>query len=42
VHEAEILLVVDKKYYYCGDNWASVKAKLQELGIGKDEPNYQS
>jgi len=32
----------DQKYYYCGDNWASVKTKLQELGIGKDEPNYQS
>ncbi len=29
----------DKKYYYCGDDWASVKLKLQELGIGRDEPN---
>lgn len=30
----------DKNYYYCGDDWTSVKAKLQELGIGRDEPNY--
>ncbi|WP_414552003.1 hypothetical protein [Anabaena sp. CCY 0017] len=30
----------DKNYYYCGDDWASVKAKLRELGIGRDEPNY--
>ncbi len=32
----------DKNYYYCGDEWASVKAKLRELGIGRDEPNYHS
>lgn len=30
----------EKKYYYCGQDWASVKAKLRELGIGRDEPNY--
>lgn len=30
----------DKKYYYCGDEWEDIKAKLQELGIGRDEPNY--
>nr|WP_306296913.1 hypothetical protein [Nostoc sp. TCL26-01] len=32
----------DKKYYYCGDNWEDVKTKLEELGIGKDEPNNHS
>ncbi|MBD2603854.1 hypothetical protein H6G81_04725 [Scytonema hofmannii FACHB-248] len=32
----------DKKYYYCGDNWEDIKAKLQELGIGTDEPNNYS
>lgn len=30
----------DKKYYYCGDEWQDVKGKLQELGIGRDEPSY--
>jgi hypothetical protein len=29
----------DKNYYYCGDDWASVKTKLKELGIGRDEPS---
>jgi hypothetical protein len=29
----------DKKYHYCGQDWASVKAKLRELGIGRDEPD---
>jgi hypothetical protein len=28
----------DKKYYYCGDGWAEVQAKLKELGIGRDDP----
>ena len=32
----------DQKYYYCGQEWSSVKAKLRELGIGRDEPNYDS
>lgn len=30
--------VRDKKYYYCGTEWESIKAKLQELGIGRDDP----
>ncbi|MBN3945464.1 MAG: hypothetical protein HWQ38_02790 [Nostoc sp. NMS7] len=30
----------DKKYYYCGQDWEEVKAKLRELGIGRDEPSY--
>lgn len=29
----------DKKYYYCGQKWEDVKAKLKELGIGRDEPS---
>lgn len=29
----------DKQYYYCGDDWASVKTKFKELGIGRDEPS---
>ncbi|MHC5747775.1 MAG: hypothetical protein ACYTXT_39150 [Nostoc sp.] len=32
----------DKKYYYCGQDWEDVKAKLRELGIGRDEPSYHS
>ncbi|NJL91562.1 MAG: hypothetical protein HC916_18600 [Coleofasciculaceae cyanobacterium SM2_1_6] len=28
----------DKKYYYCGEEEDSVKAKLLELGIGKIDP----
>ncbi|MEH1908063.1 hypothetical protein [Nostoc sp.] len=32
--------LLEKKYYYCGQDWASVKAKLRELGIGRDEPSY--
>lgn len=31
--------VRDKKYYYCGQEWAGVKAKLKELGIGTYELN---
>lgn len=30
--------IQDKKYYYCGVQWESVKAKLQELGIGRPDP----
>ncbi|NJL11048.1 MAG: hypothetical protein HC908_15200 [Calothrix sp. SM1_7_51] len=29
--------IQEKKYYYCGREWASVKTKLQELGIGRPE-----
>jgi hypothetical protein len=32
--------VRDKKYYYCGQDWESVKLTLKELGIGRDEPDY--
>lgn len=32
--------VLDKKYYYCGQDWESVKLRLKELGIGRDEPDY--
>jgi hypothetical protein len=32
--------VRDKKYHYCGQDWVSLKAKLRELGIGRDEPSY--
>ncbi|MDF5733807.1 MAG: hypothetical protein PUP92_39010 [Rhizonema sp. PD38] len=28
----------DKKYYYCGDDWESVKQKLLNLGIGRIDP----
>lgn len=28
----------DRKYYYCGDTLADVKAMLQTLGIGKTSP----
>ena len=31
--------VRDKKYYYCGQDWAGVKTKLRELGIGTNEPD---
>ena len=30
--------ILDKKYYYCGTEWSDVKAKLQELGIGRPDP----
>jgi hypothetical protein len=30
--------LLDKKYYYCGNNWEDVKIKLKELGIGRDDP----
>jgi hypothetical protein len=30
--------IKDKKYYYCGVEWEDVKAKLQELGIGRPNP----
>ncbi len=30
--------ILDKKYYYCGTELESVKIKLKELGIGRDEP----
>ncbi|MBR8840127.1 MAG: hypothetical protein DSM106950_40585 [Stigonema ocellatum SAG 48.90 = DSM 106950] len=30
--------ILDKKYYYCGTEWLDVKAKLQELGIGRPDP----
>jgi hypothetical protein len=30
--------ILDKKYYYCGTQWEDVKAKLKELGIGRDDP----
>ncbi|MDF5731796.1 MAG: hypothetical protein PUP92_28260 [Rhizonema sp. PD38] len=30
--------ILDKKYYYCGTEWSDIKAKLQELGIGKPDP----
>ncbi|AFY34212.1 hypothetical protein [Calothrix sp. PCC 7507] len=30
--------VRDKKYYYCGTEWTGVKAKLRELGIGREDP----
>jgi hypothetical protein len=30
--------IKDKKYHYCGDRWEDVKAKLRELGIGRDDP----
>lgn len=30
----------DKNYYYCGEDWESVKVKFRELGIGRDEPSY--
>ncbi|MBD2492681.1 hypothetical protein [Aulosira sp. FACHB-615] len=30
--------VKDKQYYYCGTEWESIKAKLRELGIGRDDP----
>ncbi|MBO3457448.1 hypothetical protein G7B40_004010 [Aetokthonos hydrillicola Thurmond2011] len=33
--------ILDKKYYYCGTGWSDVKAKLQELGIGRAENSYQ-
>jgi hypothetical protein len=29
----------DKQYYYCGSDWADVKVKLRQLGIGRDDPN---
>ncbi|MBN3872660.1 hypothetical protein [Nostoc sp. JL33] len=32
----------EKQYYYCGQKWEDVKAKLRELGIGTNEPNYHS
>lgn len=28
----------DKKYYYCGQGWEDVLAKLRTLGIGRDDP----
>lgn len=31
--------IVDKKYYYCGENLEDIRAKLRELGIGKLEPH---
>ncbi|MHC5860321.1 hypothetical protein [Nostoc sp.] len=27
-----------KKYFYCGQKWEDVKAKLRSLGIGRDDP----
>ena len=27
-----------KKYYYCGQSWDSVKVQLRLLGIGRDDP----
>jgi hypothetical protein len=30
--------IKDNKYYYCGVEWEGVKAKLQELGIGRPDP----
>ena len=30
--------ILNKKYYYCGTEWSEVKAKLQELGIGRPDP----
>jgi len=30
--------ILDRKYYYCGPEWSDVKAKLQELGIGRPDP----
>jgi hypothetical protein len=32
--------ILDKKYYYCGTEWLDVKAKLRELGIGRDDSLY--
>ena len=29
--------ILEKKYYYCGTEWSDVKAKLQELGIGRPD-----
>ena len=28
----------EKLYYYCGDSWDGVRAKLLELGIGRVHP----
>ncbi len=30
--------VRDKRYYYCGQDWEDVKAKLRSLGIGRADP----
>jgi 3'-phosphoadenosine 5'-phosphosulfate sulfotransferase len=30
--------IKNKKYYYCGPQWSDVKAKLQELGVGRPDP----
>lgn len=29
----------EKKYYYCGADWESVRNQLRSLGIGRDDPN---
>ncbi|MDB9442061.1 hypothetical protein PN497_11915 [Sphaerospermopsis kisseleviana CS-549] len=29
----------DKQHYYCGSDWADVKVKLRQLGIGRNDPN---
>lgn len=31
----------DKKYYYCGFDWADIKTKLLEIGIGRPDPMEQ-
>ncbi|MBW4509509.1 MAG: hypothetical protein KME64_23775 [Scytonematopsis contorta HA4267-MV1] len=30
--------IADKKYYYCGESFEDIRAKLMELGIGMLEP----
>jgi 3'-phosphoadenosine 5'-phosphosulfate sulfotransferase len=27
-----------KKYYYCGQDWDSIKVQLRSLGIGREDP----
>ncbi|MBD3882157.1 hypothetical protein IFO70_10340 [Phormidium tenue FACHB-886] len=28
----------DRKYYYCGEDWESIRTTLRSLGIGRDDP----
>ncbi|MEH1829953.1 MAG: hypothetical protein V7L22_32220 [Nostoc sp.] len=30
--------IQEKKYFYCGQKWEDVKAKLRSLRIGRDNP----
>ncbi len=27
-----------KQYYYCGEDWESIRVTLRSLGIGRDDP----